>query len=254
MDLGKCSEDAEGQRSGFPRTTAPLCPLSQPSLTLPPSPTHLCPHQGPGPFSCYLCHTHTHTDACIHRYQCHRHLPLPYTHAFLAFPAARAPGTAAVIGVVTGVQLAVSLSPGSSASEKKRSGLKSWREAGQGEQTLKRGLKRTKMKRQREQIYLQWQGFLLLPLINFCSLTESTSHPAPHPQEGTGISHLLHNCLCQLSDEASHEVSLVSCNLVWAVITSEPPTIQTEMHRSHHINHIFAPSWPGVSTQVLKSS
>lgn len=40
-----------------------------------------------------------------------------HTHKFQAFPAACAPGLAAVITVVTGIQQAVSLSPGSSASE-----------------------------------------------------------------------------------------------------------------------------------------
>lgn len=96
--------------------------VSQTSPTLPPALTHLCPHQHPGPLSPYLCHIKSSMHA--HKYQCYRHLPLSHTyrhtgtHTFLAFPAAGAPGLAAVIAVVTGVQLAVSLSPGSSASER----------------------------------------------------------------------------------------------------------------------------------------
>ena len=132
-----CPDDEKGVKG---RVTPPLAtallslpPLvfSRPSPTLLPSPTHLCPHSHPGlPPNSVL--SHTHRSMHTHRYQCHRHLPPSlsllrslslslththtHTHTFLAFPAAYAPGLAAVIAVVTGIQLAVSLSPGSSAS------------------------------------------------------------------------------------------------------------------------------------------
>lgn len=120
MDLGNCRDNAGGERSSTP------CPpiLSSPNL-LPRS----LPHCNTCALTSSLVpllpitvtHTHTHRSMHAHRYQCHRHLPHTQntlTHTFLAFPAACAPGLAAVIAVVTGIQLAVSLSPGSSAFER----------------------------------------------------------------------------------------------------------------------------------------